>query len=308
MDQHFIPQFYLRGFRDPAVDEKRGPWLWVTDLAEGSVKCRSPKSVGHKVDYYAFPEVEAAGLESIEGLFGKLEYAGAPVIAKLLGNPDAGLVGQDKADLLFFMAFFVIRVPYFRNMMEKFAADTGKMMLQVAASHPDYFQRTIREALKDKGELTAERVEEIREWSLDDSNYTIKASPKLSIAAGFESAKDAIYPVFCQMNWTVVRSGGDLRFLTSDTPVTWVDPTLPPPYAFGLAARKVEVTFPLGPEVCLLGTWADLPPSVKGKDRVVEEFNKRRVAFVDRYVFSANEGLARSALALYQDSARTRPE
>jgi hypothetical protein len=174
MDQHFIPQFYLRGFRDPVVDEKRGPWLWVTDFADGNVQFRSPKSVGQQVDYYAFPEVEAAGGESIEGLLGKLESAGAPVIAKLAGNPDAVLAGQDKADLLFFMAFFVIRVPYFRNMMEKFAADTAKMVLQVAASHPDYFKRTIREALKDKEELTAERVEEIRKWGLDDSNYTIQ--------------------------------------------------------------------------------------------------------------------------------------
>lgn len=233
----------------------------------------APKSVGQKVDYYAFPEVEAAGGESIEGLLGKLESAGAPVIAKLAGNPDAVLAGQDKADLLFFMAFFVIRVPYLGNMVEKFAADTAKMALQVAASHPDYFKRTIREALKDKDELTAERVEEIRKWGLDDSNYTIQASPKLSIAAGFEAAKDAIYPVFYQMNWTVVRAVGDLRLLTSDTPVSWVDPTLPPPYAFGLAARKVEVTFPLDPDVCLLETWADLPASVKAKDRVVEEFN-----------------------------------
>jgi hypothetical protein len=37
-------------------------------------------------------------------------------------------------------------------------------------------------------------------------------------------------------------------------------------------------------------------------------FNDRRMPFADRYVFSANEGLARSALALYQDSARARPE
>src|SRR5262245_27916750 len=126
MNQHFIPQFYLRGFRDPEVSGKQGPWLWVADLIDRTVARRAPKSVGHKVDYYTFPEAERVGGESVEDLLSKLESAAAPVIRKLLATPEAGLEGQDRADLLFFMAFFIIRVPYFRNMIEKFAADVAK--------------------------------------------------------------------------------------------------------------------------------------------------------------------------------------
>jgi hypothetical protein len=129
VDHHFIPQFYLRGFRDPNVTDGQEPWLWIADFEEGTVERRAPKNVGKKANYYAFPAVEAVG-ESIESVFSKLESAAAPVIKKLLASDDAALEGQDRADLLFFMAFFVVRVPFFRNMLEKFAADMAKMVLQ----------------------------------------------------------------------------------------------------------------------------------------------------------------------------------
>src|SRR5262249_33698188 len=149
---------------------------------------------------------------------------------------EAGLEGQDRADLLFFMAFFIIRVPYFRNMIEKFAADVAKDILQLLASRPDVFHRTLPEALKDGQELTPEKVEELRQWSLDESNYRLEASPGLSIVAGFEAALEAVYPVFDRMRWCVARSSGHQRFITSDTPVSWVDPSLPAPFAYGLQA------------------------------------------------------------------------
>ncbi len=135
MDHHFIPQFYLRAFRDPNVPYGQEPWIWITDFQERTVQRRAPKNVGKKTNYYAFPEADAVG-DTIESLFSKLESAAAPVIKKLVTSDDAGLEGQDRADLLYFMTFFVVRVPIFRSMLEKSAADLVKMMLQESAGHP----------------------------------------------------------------------------------------------------------------------------------------------------------------------------
>lgn len=299
MGHHFVPQFYLRSFRDPNVPEGQEP-IWIADFKEGTVERRAPKNSGKKAGYYAFPEVEAAGGEAVESVFSKLESTAAPVIRRLLVSDDAALEGQDRADLLFFMAFFVIRVPFFRNMLEKFAADMAKMVLQESASHLDYFERTLREALKGKEDLTPEQVEDLRQWVLDESRYTIQPSPKLSIVAGFEAATEAIYPTFDGMRWAVVRAGESFRYITSDTPVSWVDPTISPPFAYGLQARNVEVTFPVSPTVCVFGTWEGPKGAIKARDRSVKEFNTRRVGFSDRFVFAHSEEGARCALDLRQ--------
>lgn len=296
MDHHFVPQFYLRGFRDPDVPEGQEPWIWVVDFKQRRIERRAPKNVGKAANYYAFAEVEAAGGEAVEAILSKIESASAAALKRLLASDDKDLEGQDRADLLFFMAFFVIRVPFFRNTMEKFAVNVAKMLLQVSASQPDYFERSVREALKDRENLTPDKIEELRQWVLDDSKYTIRTSPKLSIVTGFEAAMDTIYPIFDQMKWAVVRSDGNLRFITGDTPVMWVDPTLAPPFCYGLAAQNVEVTFPLSPKVCLLGTWEGSSTAVRTKDPMVQELNARRVVFADGYAFSDSEERARSAL------------
>jgi hypothetical protein len=302
MEHHFVPQFYLRGFRDPDVPEGKGPWLWVTDCVAKTVSRRSPKSVGKRTDYYAFPEIEAGGGEGIEAMFSKLESAAAPVIKKVVASDDMPLEAQDRADLLYFMAFFVTRVPASRDPLENFAAEIAKMTLQMSASHPDYFAATMREALKAAGEnvddLTPEKIEEYRQFALDESRYTITTSPKLSLGVGFKTASDTIFPIFDRMRWAVVRATEGARFVTSDRPVSWVDATLASPFAFGLAARQVEVTFPLDPKTCVFGTWNGPQAAIKAPDRIVEQMNVRCVGFADRYLFSHSEGAGRSALDL----------
>jgi len=65
-DHHFVPQFYLRGFRDPwsLGAMPKDQWLWVADRARGEVKARAPRNVGARTNYNALPE--AQGHESAE--------------------------------------------------------------------------------------------------------------------------------------------------------------------------------------------------------------------------------------------------
>jgi hypothetical protein len=296
MHHHFVPQFYLRNFRDANVPEGQEPWIWVVDFKQHRIERRAPKNVGKAANYYAFPEIEAAGGEAVESILSKIESATAAAVRRLLASDNSELEGQDRADLLFFMAVFAVRVPFFRNLTEKFAANVAKNLMQVSASDPECFEHTVREALKGKENLTPDKIEELRQWVLDDSKYTIRASPRLSIVMGFQSVVDTIYPIFDQMRWAVVRAGGDLGFITGDTPVTWVDPTLAPPFCYGLGLRGVEVTFPVSPKVALFGTWEGPTGSIRAKDPLVQEFNARRVVFAERYSFADSESGARSAL------------
>lgn len=296
MEHHFVPQFYLRGFRDASVPEGQEPWLWVVDLREKVVERRAPKNVGKAANYYAFPEFDQGADETVEGILSKVESAAAPIVRELVAGELRELTGQARADSLFFMALLVARVPFFRNSIEQFAAEVAKTMLQFSASHPANFESMLREALKGHRELMPEEIEETRKWILDETKYTIRASPKLSLVAGFEAVLETIYPIFDAMNAAICRPSGGQRFITSDCPVSWVDPTLPSPWCHGLEMRKVEVTFPVAPGVCLLSTWDGHTGTVTVPDATVTEFNRRRVVFAERYVFADNSDRAQWAL------------
>jgi hypothetical protein len=42
VEHHIIPQFYLRGFHDHAVDPRRGPRIWTADLKHKALSLRAP--------------------------------------------------------------------------------------------------------------------------------------------------------------------------------------------------------------------------------------------------------------------------
>lgn len=302
MDQHFIPQFYLRGFCDPIFRPEQEPWIWVADFQEGSVERRAPRNVGKKANYYAFPEFDRAADETIEELFSKIESTAAPILRKMLRG-ELELTDQERADLLFFVAFFVTRVPFFRNLLEEAAGKLGKMVLQLSASGPEHFERTLQKATEGQEALTPQRMEEIRQWVLDGKNYTVRGLPVLSLGLGFQLAYETIYPIFDDMTWALLRPAGQGYFVSSDSPVSWIDPTPRPAFlrGHGLAMRSVEVTFPLFPRLCLLGTWGQGGGVRDVSDAVVTELNRRRVAFADRYAFADRTEGAHLALRLRRE-------
>ncbi len=43
---HYVSQFHLRGFIDPASMNTQDPWLWLGDREQQTVSRRAPKNVG----------------------------------------------------------------------------------------------------------------------------------------------------------------------------------------------------------------------------------------------------------------------
>ena len=43
---HYVSQFHLRWFTDPASEKTRDPWLWVGDREQQNVSRHAPKNVG----------------------------------------------------------------------------------------------------------------------------------------------------------------------------------------------------------------------------------------------------------------------
>jgi Protein of unknown function (DUF4238) len=85
VQHHVIPQFYLRGFRDPQVAAKMGARLWLADFSRHAVEPRFPKSIACEKDYYKF-DGSTAGIsdDAVETeLLGRIEHDAARVISQL---------------------------------------------------------------------------------------------------------------------------------------------------------------------------------------------------------------------------------
>jgi len=297
MEQHYIPRFYLGAFQDATTPGGQTPALWITDLQEAKVSRRAPKNVGKRTDYYAFPE-EGQPNQRVEEILSQIESHAAPILARLREGQE-GLDGQERADLAYFMAFLATRVPIFRDALEAFMAELVQMVMTMSASHPEYFVRGYREANAGK-ELSEAEIEDARQAILKGA-YKVRAKPTLSLAAAVEAANDTVYPLLNEMRWAFLSAGNGVSFLTCDNPVSWVDPTLPPGfYGSGLAMRKVEVTFPIGPKLCLLASWEGPSGRVAAPDSLVCEMNRRRIGFAGRFVFANSEEGAVAALSMFQ--------
>jgi len=301
-EHHYVPQFYLRQFLDPASVGTPDPWVWVGDLEPGEVSRRAPRNLANRAGYYSIPGgTTVAETEAVERLFQQMETAAAPIVRKLNGGVDT-LTPQEWSDLLYFAAFLAVRTPSVRDNFEHFFSDVAEMMLGMSAMHPAHFADTWQKANPERT-YTPQELEQIRQDLLKKDAFKIRARPILSLVAAFDGAKDTIYPVFMQMPWVILRpSIANSFFLTSDTPVGWVDPTPRPPMyrGHGLAMSNVEVSFPVGPRACLFAGWKLAPGmdsvSVPAEPHHVEQLNTRRVIYSGGQVYAHQEALAQWAV------------
>lgn len=288
MKHHFVPKFYLKSFCETPTPQGQEPWLWITDLEGCSVARRAPKNVATQTDYYLNGEIEQA--------LAQLESETTPVISRLLAG-EFDLSWEDRGRLAFFMAYFIVRVPFFRNMIEEKIGDVGKMTLMMSAQHPGYFARTMREAHKGKRGFTDKEIEDLRQWALK-GEYSVRGTSPLSLSLGMTGLPKELATIVHEMKWAYLQTSGTEEFITCDNPVSWFDPTPRPGFygGHGLLMKKVELTFPLSPQLCLLGTWEWKTGPVQVPRPVVEELNQRRVGYARRFVYAAREKDAWQAL------------
>jgi hypothetical protein len=219
LNEHVTPQFYLREFRDPGVPDAGGPSIWVADFRESQVELQAVKSLGANVgcSVHGSPD-KVTG----EGL-AKIESVTVPVVRNLLSG-DLELTGQQRADLLFFAAFLVTHVATFRNDIEETAGDIVRSVMKVDPSGEDFEGRT-RETIRP--DLTSEEVEDDRRMAFDGRSKAREGSTVISLATRMEHASKTVYPILDRMHWTILTPPGERHFITSDCPVSWLDPTAP---------------------------------------------------------------------------------
>ena len=108
-----------------------------------------------------------------------------------------------------------------------------------------------------------------------------------------------------RMHWQFLTSD-NAELVTSDRPVCVLNPQSTTFFGQGLAAPEIEVTLPLSPSVCLLGTWKPGPLTRAIDERTAEEINRRTIGGAIEDVFASTERAAAAALEYYAARAASR--
>ncbi len=221
--QHYVPQFYLRGFSIAPGQQK----LHVYDKTRKRTFIADVAEVASRRHYYDVPELDAAANtpQAVEKWLGAHEQAVAPILAKTLDALAAGTFDgfseAEKIELALFIAVQHLRTEEARE--------------RTAQLH-DSLPQEILDAFPEADEMAR-------------AARTPEGRTKFHVELLLSSAALKIARVLASRTWVVVRrTRAPWVFLTSDNPVLVISPW---GESVGPCSDGVEIALPLSPDYVL---------------------------------------------------------
>jgi hypothetical protein len=278
---HYLPEFYLDGFVNP----HNGPYMWVYEKGDPKIRKASVKDVAVQKHYYSFVTPEGQkDSETFENFLAFIENNVAPVFQKI--KKQEILSEEERSWFAIFLASLVTRVPNFRESIEESAAEVIRRINLKMASDTEGFKSMIRNFENETGSKVNLPIEDLQKFILD-GEYKIKVDPQFSLS--MMTLINDFSPIFHKMNWTIFISD-DHKFVTSDNPLFYNDPTHDPrsPFGVGFLSKNIRLTFPVTKELALLATWS------RGKDfysratnKLVRATNRRTIQSALKFILNA---------------------
>lgn len=241
--QHYIPQFYLRGFTD-----KQGN-LWVYERFRPMKKSK-PKLEAHELDYYTHDE-QGERDETAEDVLQGMESRVAPII-KGLANRQYTLSPENAAHLIIFAVFMFTRVPSWREHIDNFAAELIRRHQLRIAGDKEKFNVMCESLEKTQGHALGIDREQLRQYVLKGEYQITQGSKAYNLGRMFKSGFSILEEV---QNWGYqgLYAPDDVFFMTSDSPVYTVLPDGKGEVGIGMGFGwpGVELIFPLNKKTCL---------------------------------------------------------
>ncbi|SEL31537.1 DUF4238 domain-containing protein [Paenibacillus sp. OK003] len=258
-NNHYIPQFYLKGFLDQRVIPPREASVWVYDKHQGVLKQRGIHKVASLKGFYDLKLVTGEITTVIEDYFSKYIETPSSVILKKIIN-QIPINDDERIEFSYFIYFTLARVPNFLNYMSWFYKNSDKLNL-----NPKSYNNTRKL---------------VEENHLPDGLTTLETMIEMS---------KIFVPKIYDMSWQFHIAPQNKYFLTSDNPVILNDPNSKKVYPSfsGWNNPNIHLTFPLDSTMCLRATWGNKRKTyVKASPRFIRAINFRTSFFSTRYIFS----------------------
>ncbi|HEY2975865.1 MAG TPA: DUF4238 domain-containing protein [Pyrinomonadaceae bacterium] len=280
---HIVSRFYLEGFTDPSLRDRK-PKLWVY-RADQEPFTRTPDHVGIVKSFY---EHELSYQIDIEQQLQKMETIISPIVAKLRSGQFA-LDAQERAELARFIAIATTRVPSFAEATDLIGLGVYKALLKRALDDSDFLVQLVQTIEAESGEAidSRELTNAIEAVSRGDIVVEQK-SRAWTIKMMFLAAAE-ISQYIEAMKWILLRTTRDNWFLTSDMPVSLLDPVTPRANRAGFElSNQSTFSFPISREYCLFGSFAvsvEEKRDLRGSE--VRKLNKRAIMVAHENVYAA---------------------
>ncbi len=284
-NNHYVPQFYLRGF---SLDSER---IFRLDKRENIIKHLPITSVGFEKNLYTYKEKNGT-IASLEPVFLQAEGLAASCIRKLKAKENIN--DQERSDLSFFLSLQMVRTPSFQNNMEsaqkELVEKTARMTMRM--SRPEHVQRFFQKKGK---QMSLKEAENVLDFGSDEKRSSINITyPKeYGIRQMLQLSMD-FTPIFQICDWELRHSITPYGFLTSDNPFMLIPGEKPDPFfSIGLLTPKVKKVIPLTSNMCLIAHEPQKNPVIvhnEADKSYFENINKLTIKNAERYVFSPSSG------------------
>ncbi len=277
-DHHYIPKFYLKGFTD-----KQGI-LWAYERNKAP-RASSPRAEANREDYYTFSDRGYAD-DSVEKILSKAESLAAPIFRKI-ANPQFQLSDQQRLELYSFVAMMFVRVPAYREFVDKAAGQMMRDFTKQRASNAEEFYASLREFEAKTGNNVGD-YEKLREFALS-GNYTVtQGSVGFNLRMSFQTALYVSEISEREYNHDIWYAPADSFFMTCDNPIAAIRPDTDGSawVGGGFGWRDTEVIFPLNKRACLILRRRGKRISVAVDERRTQHVNALMMGVAQRYLYA----------------------
>ncbi|MDY0042656.1 MAG: DUF4238 domain-containing protein [Desulforhabdus sp.] len=271
MGDHYIPQFYLRGFTEaPEVD-----LVWVYRKGGEEPFKTSIRNIAQENQFYS-PETE-------KYLANEIEWPASKIIQKIRGQRP--ITHEDKVTLSKYMVVMWKRVPRCKRWVTDKAPE-------IMAPVFDRFDNELAELGKQnpsKIDLVERRRKELRELRESKEDKFVSDMWLESIPP--DKTPQSVN-ILSQMTWGFLTAGSGQYFITSDNPLFFFP-------EIGIGRKESEVSFPIAKNIALLATWRiDIGEGFfPARDRVVKEINQRTASISTKFLYGPYQEAWIQALA-----------
>jgi hypothetical protein len=273
--QHYVPQFYLRGF----VGAKSQ--LFVVSRPEKKSFRTGPGNVAGE-NYFNRIEVEGMEPNAIEKALSEFEGEVGPALERIKEAKSLAKE-EDRSLLVNFMAAIALRNPWRREAISQIHNELARGHFAAKFGTKEAFEKSAAEA-KAAGSWNDAITFEDVQGMLADASFPL---PKeLGIVAEIDQ-HDHLTEILWNRKWQIVTAK-DGTFVTTDEPVClrWTDGHPHGGLLPGFSLMETEIIFPLSPTLALRGSFEGTEDVIEADADTVGTINSLTISNAHNQVYA----------------------
>lgn len=266
---HYVTRSYLENF---CVSFKKKKTFWAYDKKRQLWRKSQPLNEAVELDFQKLDHFIGLDPYYLEKALGEIEGSAVDVIRQIAINKSIPPSLKEFSPVINLMGIFAGRSPLIREMLILDHQRRILAILEAVHENEDIFHAQVGKVLEDNSiEWPLFNSYQDSKSFLKSKKFKIQIDPSIIVEEMTKIASQAINVLGFQ-NWMLLESR-EAEFITSNNPVNVILALGFIPYFLGFGRPNTLVTFPITPNLALLGSYSPLPNHRKVDSLIVEGVN-----------------------------------